>query len=137
MAINIDDLIRRLPKKTQEAINSRAKELIEEEMNLQGLRKAQQLTQNELAQKLGVKQAEISRLEQRTDMYLSTLQSCVKAMGGTLEIIARFPKKSVRVSGLGRNTSADAIVYRNTGTGHFVSKKNSKSGSTRKTRHAS
>ncbi len=98
MAVNIQTIIKRLPKKDQQKIKARANELISEEMNLQGLRKAQQLTQSELAVRLGVKQAEVSRLEQRTDMYISTLYSCVKALGGNLRIIAEFPEGSTKVS---------------------------------------
>lgn len=95
MATNIRSIIKRLPKKEQEAIEARAQVLIKDEMNLQELRKAQQLTQPELAKKLGVKQAEISRLENRNDIRLSSLNAWVEAMGGTLEIAAKIAGKKI------------------------------------------
>jgi predicted XRE-type DNA-binding protein len=62
-----------------------------EEMPLQRLRAARALTQENLASVLHVRQSEVSKIERRTDMYLSTLASYVKAMGGTLELRAAFP----------------------------------------------
>jgi DNA-binding XRE family transcriptional regulator len=50
-----------------------------------------------MAQILGVNQSAISKIEKRTDMYLSTLRSYVEAMGGSLEIQAVFPEGAVRV----------------------------------------
>jgi hypothetical protein len=40
----------------------------------------------------------ISKLERRADMYISTLRSHIRAMGGELEIVARFPDGEVRIS---------------------------------------
>lgn len=65
------------------------------------LRQARQLSQEALAEKLGARQASISRLERRADMHVSTLRSYVEAMGGTLEIIARFPDGSVPLGPFG------------------------------------
>jgi transcriptional regulator with XRE-family HTH domain len=62
-----------------------------EEMPLRKLRAARELTQENLASVLHVKQSEVSKIERRTDMYLSTLASYVRAMGGTLEVRAAFP----------------------------------------------
>ena len=69
-----------------------------EEMPLDELRAARQMTQEHLAKLLGTKQAAISKLERRTDMYLSTLQSIVKAMGGQLRIEAVFPEGAVEIN---------------------------------------
>src|SRR5579862_9821601 len=66
-----------------------------QEMPLRRLRAARELTQENLASVLRVKQSEVSKIERRTDMYLSTLASYVKAMGGTLEIRAAFPNGEV------------------------------------------
>lgn len=52
----------------------------------------------ELAKILGVNQAAVSKLERRADMYVSTLQSFVKAMGGELKITARFPEGTVEIN---------------------------------------
>jgi len=79
-----------LPRKKQARINARAKELIAEEMSLQSLRKAHRKTQKSMATRLGIGQDSVSRLEQRSDMLLSTLRDYVKAMGGTVRLLAEF-----------------------------------------------
>src|ERR1035437_11157751 len=68
------------------------------EMALEELRGALRMTQQQLAQTLNVDQSAISKLERRTDMYVSTLRRCIAAMGGELEIRANFPEGSVRIS---------------------------------------
>jgi transcriptional regulator with XRE-family HTH domain len=62
------------------------------------LREAREMTQVHLAKILGVNQAAVSQLERRADMYVSTLQSFVKAMGGELKITARFPEGTVEIN---------------------------------------
>ena len=59
-------------------------------MALQELRRVKSLSQEQIAQKLNIKQASVSELERRTDMYISTLRSYLKAMGGDLEIVGSF-----------------------------------------------
>ncbi len=68
------------------------------EMALSELRRARGLSQEALASVLHVKQPSIAKMEQRTDMYISTLRSHIRAMGGELEIVARFPDGAVRIS---------------------------------------
>jgi predicted XRE-type DNA-binding protein len=67
------------------------------EMPLEELRNARGLSQTMLAEALGIQQPAVSKLEKRTDMYISTLRSHIEAMGGKLEIIASFPEGSVRI----------------------------------------
>jgi DNA-binding Xre family transcriptional regulator len=93
MAINAKDVFAALPEARQKAILARAEELIAEEMSLSELREVRHRSQVQLAEKLGIKQAAVSRLERRTDMYLSTLRGLIKAMGGTLQIVAQFPDR--------------------------------------------
>ena len=88
----------KLPRKRQQAIKKRAAELIAEEATLRQLREPRERSQVEMAEKLHIKQAAVSKLERRTDMYLSTLRSYIEAMGGQLEIIARFPNRAVRIN---------------------------------------
>jgi predicted transcriptional regulator len=71
---------------------------LKESMALEELRDALRMTQKELATSLNVDQSAISKLEHRTDMYVSTLQRCIAAMGGQLEIRAVFPEGTVRIS---------------------------------------
>lgn len=77
----------------RETIDARAAELIAEEMTLRDLRRARKLTQDRMAEMLGMEQENVSRLERRTDLLLSTLTSYVAAMGGHLKLVAEFPDR--------------------------------------------
>ena len=68
------------------------------EMPLQELRQARKMSQEQMAKSLHTKQSNVSRIEKRTDMYISTLRNVIKAMGGDLEIVARFPDGNVRIN---------------------------------------
>lgn len=68
------------------------------EMPLQELRQARALSQEQLAKTLGIKQASVSKLERRTDMYIQTLRNYIEAMGGQLEVIASFPGGKVKIN---------------------------------------
>jgi len=68
------------------------------EMPLHELRRARDMSQEELARELHIKQAAVSKLERRTDMYISTLRRAIDALGGNLEIVARFPDGEVKIS---------------------------------------
>jgi transcriptional regulator with XRE-family HTH domain len=67
-------------------------------MALDELRVARQMTQEHLARILRTSQAAISKIERRADMYVSTLQNMVRAMGGALEIRAVFPEGNVVIN---------------------------------------
>jgi len=102
MGRTVTQAIDALPPERRAKVEARAAELIAEELSLQELRKAMRLTQVELADRLGVRQDTISRLEQRADMLLSTLQSYVEAMGGRLSVVAELPNRPpVRIKQLG------------------------------------
>ena len=83
------EAIRRSDEKTRKMIA---------EMPLTELREAKQLTQAEIAQVLSVTQPEVSRLEKRVDVYVSTLSRFIEALGGKLMICARFPEGDVRIT---------------------------------------
>jgi DNA-binding transcriptional regulator YiaG len=68
-----------------------------DEMNLAEVRRALRLSQEELAETLQIGQGSVAKMEKRTDMYVSTLRRFIEAMGGELEIVARFPDHSVRI----------------------------------------
>ena len=95
MAIPLEDILARLPEEERQAIEKRAAELIAEEATLRQVREAPHRSQEAVARKLHIQQAAVSKLERRTDMYLSTLRSYIEAMGGTLEIVAHFPDRSL------------------------------------------
>jgi len=89
MVKKLEDILSALPAKRKSKITQRAAELA----TLRDLRLAASQTQADMAQALGVRQDTISRLEQRSDMLLSTMRRYVEAMGGQLEIVATFPNR--------------------------------------------
>ena len=91
MAKKLQDYIASLPAEEQAEITAQSQLLIKEEMGLRELRRALKLTQDQLAQEMGVAQPEISKIEQRTDTYVSTVRRFIEAMGGSLDLVARFP----------------------------------------------
>jgi transcriptional regulator with XRE-family HTH domain len=108
MAIPADDVLKKLPEDEQRAIAARARELVAEYLTLQDLRKARALTQERMAALLGIKQENVSRLEKRSDLLLSTLSSYVAAMGGRLRLVAEFPDRPpVVLSGLSDEADED------------------------------
>ena len=106
MAVNVNDKIRKLSPARRKRVEARAAELIAEEMTLRELRKARKLTQVRIAKALGITQDSVSRLEQRSDLLLSTLRKTVKAMGGNLSLVAEFPDRApVVLSGIAEESS--------------------------------
>jgi transcriptional regulator with XRE-family HTH domain len=67
-------------------------------MALHELRQAREVSQEELARELEVGQPAVAKLERRADMYVSNLRRYVEALGGSLEITARFPDGSVTIA---------------------------------------
>jgi len=103
MARKLDQIMAALPAKRRGKIEERAAELA----TLKDLRQAVAQTQEELAATLGVGQDTISRLEKRSDMLLSTLRRYVEAMGGKLELVAKFPDRPpLVIDHLAEETSA-------------------------------
>ncbi len=87
------DFIASLPAAERRAIAKRSREILAEELSLQELRRAQHMTQVKMAKKLGIAQKQISEIEKRTDMHISTLRRSVEALGGKLSLIAEFPDR--------------------------------------------
>jgi len=90
MAKPISELINKLPPEVNAQATVKAAQMLTE-MSLSELRKEQGVTQVELADSLGIKQPNVAQMEQREDVYLSTLRSYLEALGGSLEVVARFP----------------------------------------------
>lgn len=85
-----------------------------EQIALGDLRRARSLTQTQLASALGVTQAQVSRIEHQTDLFLSTLASYVEAMGGELDLIATFPDQasvSISIGELAANSSEEGVTF--------------------------
>lgn len=68
------------------------------EMPMQELRQAKHLSQERMAEIMETKQANVSQIERRTDMYVSTLRSYIEAMGGQLKIVAHFPDGDIAIN---------------------------------------
>lgn len=100
MTTTLKNRLKKLSITRRKKINKRAKELVAQEMTLRDLRKALNLTQVDVSSKLHMNQEAISRLERRSDLLLSTLVSYIKAMGGELNLTAKFPNRpAIKLSG--------------------------------------
>jgi hypothetical protein len=111
MAKKFRDLYGKMPSAARKRIEARVKEALAE-MPLHELRDARQLTQQQLAlaEHLRSGQAAVSKLERRTDMYVSTLRRFIEAMGGELEIVARFPDGDIRITNFSREPTQNSAA---------------------------
>lgn len=96
MAKKFSELRARMAPEAQ-ARAAASTEAILVQMQLQELRRAQGVTQVQVAQALGVAQAAVSKLERRDDMHVSTLREYVQALGGELKLVASFPDGDIQV----------------------------------------
>ena len=97
MAKKFSELRAAMSGTARQQANDQAKAMFAE-MPLNELRRARGLTQKMLAEVLHMQQPSIAKMEKRADMYLSTLRSYIEAMGGELEVIARFSDGAVKIS---------------------------------------
>jgi len=105
MPKELAEMMKGLSPARRKKIEARAAELIAEELTLRELRQARKLTQVKVAKKLGITQDSVSRLEQRSDLLLSTLRKTIEAMGGKLSLVAEFPDRApVVLGGLAEDT---------------------------------
>jgi transcriptional regulator with XRE-family HTH domain len=93
----VSELTKGWPAKKLAAVELRKAEL-REEMVLSEVRKALEISQKELARRLGVGQPAVAKLERRADMHVSRLRSLIETMGGKLRIVAEFPQGSVTIT---------------------------------------
>lgn len=97
MAKSFDELVKRAAtKKTRQKAARRAQELLGE-LLLSEVRQLTGKSQRQVAAALGMKQPSLSKLERQKDMQISTLRKIVKALGGELEVLARFPNGMVKI----------------------------------------
>src|SRR5277367_5610532 len=101
MAKSFDELVKRTTtKKTRAKAAIRTQELLAE-LLLSEVRKLAGKSQQQVAHALGIKQPSLSKLERQSDMQISTLRKIVKALGGELEVLAKFPKGIVKIDQFG------------------------------------
>src|ERR1035438_9646255 len=92
------DLYDKISPERRSAIEKRVEQSMKE-MPIHELRAARRLTQQQLAQTLGMTQPAVSQIEHSTDLYLTTLENFVEAMGGHLEVFAVFHDGKVKLTG--------------------------------------
>lgn len=98
---------RALPRSAAAFVADESDNHFNTELQLHELRQSKALSQVALAKTLHVHQAAISKMEHRNDMYVSTLREYIRALGGHLEIVARFPDGAVKIS----NFDDQAVVH--------------------------
>ena len=106
MAKNYKALRDSMSPERRAANEAAAKEMLAE-MPMHALRDALHFTQQQLAEELGIKQGSISKMERRPDHLVSTLRRFVEAMGGELELRARFPTGTVSITELGEGDEVE------------------------------
>ena len=90
------NLIEKMPAERQKRIKQKAKNL-KTQMAIGELRRALELTQEQVAGSLNIKQAAISKIERQSDIYIGTLRKILTAMGAELRIVAHFPDTDVEI----------------------------------------
>jgi len=96
MARNFNELRNKMSPQARARAEAAARKAIQA-LPLAELRDAQNITQVQLAKRLKIDQSAVSKIEHRTDMYLSTLSDVIRAMGGELELTVRFPSGEVHI----------------------------------------
>jgi transcriptional regulator with XRE-family HTH domain len=100
MARSFEELLKQIPPERRARNRRRTQELLAE-LRLREVRAACEMTQQELAERLQIDQPNVSRLENRSDVHVSTLADYIAALGGRLEILAVFPQGTVRIAQFG------------------------------------
>ena len=102
MAKSFDALVNRTTsKRTRRRAAIRTQELLQE-LLLSEIRELAGKSQKQIADAIGIKQPSLSKLEKQSDMQISTLRRIVAALGGKLEVVAKFPKGTVKLDQFGK-----------------------------------
>jgi transcriptional regulator with XRE-family HTH domain len=112
MTVSLEEMLAEESEESRVRIRQLAAEM-RAEMNLREVRRLRKLTQTRLSKKLKIGQEGVSRIEKRTDLYLSTLRSYVEGVGGELTLMVRFPDRPpVILTGLGEDTGVNKAKKR-------------------------
>ncbi len=107
MPVSLEEILNEMPEERRARVMRRADE-IRAELRLRDLRRLRKLTQAKLSKKLKIGQEGVSRIEKRTDLYLSTLRGYVEAVGGELTLMVKFPDRPpVILAGFGESPAED------------------------------
>jgi transcriptional regulator with XRE-family HTH domain len=93
MPVTLEEILSQMPEDERAQVFRRADE-IRQEINLREMRRLRKVTQARLSKKLKIGQEGVSRIEKRTDLYLSTLRNYVEGLGGKLSLIVEFPDRA-------------------------------------------
>ena len=103
MPVSLDEILNEMSPERRARIEQLADEM-RAEMNLREVRRLRKLTQARLSKKLKIGQEGVSRIEKRSDLYISTLRSYVEGVGGKLKLVVELPDRPpVILSGLGED----------------------------------
>lgn len=103
MPVTLDEILNEMPPERRARIDQLAQEMLAE-INLREVRRLRKLTQARLSKKLKIGQEGVSRIEKRTDLYISTLRSYVEGVGGKLKLVVELPDRPpVVLAGLGED----------------------------------
>ena len=102
--VSLEEMLARETEEMRASVKQMTAELIAEELNLRQVRRLRKLTQVRLAKKLKIGQEGVSRIEKRSDLYISTLRNYVEGVGGKLKLVVELPDwPPVLLSGLGED----------------------------------
>jgi transcriptional regulator with XRE-family HTH domain len=102
--VSLEEMLARESEEFRLSVKQHTAELIAEEMNLREVRRLRKLTQARLSKRLKIGQEGVSRIEKRTDLYISTLRSYVEGVGGKLKLVVELPDlPPIILSGLGED----------------------------------
>jgi DNA-binding XRE family transcriptional regulator len=105
MPVTLDEILNEMPEEDRLRALQRANE-IREELNLREVRRLRRLTQARLSKKLKIGQEGVSRIEKRSDLYISTLRSYVEGLGGRLKLVVELPDRPpVLLTGFGDSSA--------------------------------
>jgi len=105
MPVTLDEILNEMPAERRARIDQ-LEQGMREEMNLREVRRLRKLTQARLSKKLKIGQEGVSRIEKRSDLYISTLRSYVEGVGGKLKLVVELPNRpDVLLTGLGEDRS--------------------------------
>jgi DNA-binding XRE family transcriptional regulator len=100
--VSLEEMLATESEEFRQSVKQRTAELIAEELNLREMRRLRKITQARLSKKLKIGQEGVSRIEKRTDLYLSTLRNYVEGVGGKLSLVVEFPDRApVVLTGFG------------------------------------
>ncbi|MDR3753373.1 MAG: XRE family transcriptional regulator [Terracidiphilus sp.] len=106
MTVSLEEVLNQMPEEERAEVFRRADE-IRQEINLREMRRLRKLTQVRLSKKLKIGQEGVSRIEKRSDLYLSTLRDYVEGVGGKLSLVVEFPDRApVVLSGFGEGSES-------------------------------